>query len=156
MQFWPILGPYDPLKSPSHYQQSILNGSYSPKSLHKLVLTENVFIFIFYDVKVYQMFLKVVYRVILTNFRTLSPTQKPLILPRKNVKGLIFSQILYKIVLPEKRVISIVFGVKMTEKCPKYHISCNFGQFWDHMTHSKASYTTKKYLDVLIFSKKSP
>ena len=83
MQFWPILGPYDPLKSPLHYQQSMLNGSYSPKSLHKLVLPENGFI-------------------------------------------------------------SIFFEVKMFEKCPKCHISCNFGQFWDHMTHSKAPYTTNE------------
>ena len=71
VQFWPILGPYDPLKSPLHHQQSTLNGSYSPKSLHKLVLPENGFI-------------------------------------------------------------SIFFEAKMFKKCPKCHISCNFGQFWDH------------------------
>ena len=52
MQFWPILGPYDPLKSPLHYQRSTLKGSYSPKSLHKLVLPENGSISIFFEVKV--------------------------------------------------------------------------------------------------------
>ena len=51
MQFWPILRPYDPLKSPLHYQKSTLQGSYSPKSLHKFILSENGFTFIFYEVK---------------------------------------------------------------------------------------------------------
>ena len=81
MHFWPILGPYDPLKGPLQYQESTFKGSYSPKSLHKLVLPENGFI-------------------------------------------------------------SIFFEAKMFEKCPKCHISCNFDQFWDHMTHSKAPYAT--------------
>ena len=42
MQFWPILGPYDPLKGFLHYQESNFKGSYSLNSLHKLVLKENV------------------------------------------------------------------------------------------------------------------
>ena len=83
MHFWPILGPYDQFKGPLHYQESTFKGSYSPKSLHKLVLPENKFI----------------------------PT---------------------------------FFEVKMFEKFPKFHISCNFDQFWDHMTDSKAPYTTKE------------
>ena len=83
MQFWPILGPYDPLKGPLHYQRSTLNGTYSPEILHKIVL-------------------------------------------------------------PENGLISTFFEVNMLENCPKYHISCNFGQFWDHMTHSKAPYTTNE------------
>ena len=83
MQFWLILGPYDPLKSPLNYQQSTLQGSYSPK-------------------------------------------------------------ILQKIVLPENRFISIFFGVKMPKKYQKCNIPCNFDQFWDHMTHSKAPYTTNE------------
>ena len=83
MQFWPIFGPYDPLKSPLHYQQSTLHGSYSPKILHKIVLPVNGFI-------------------------------------------------------------SIFFGVKMFEMCPKCHISFNFGQFWDHMTHPQTPYTTNE------------
>ena len=52
MQFLPILGPYDPLKSPVHYQESTLNGSYFPKSPHKLVLPENGSNSIFFEVKV--------------------------------------------------------------------------------------------------------
>ena len=51
MQFWPILGPYDPLRGPLQYHQSTFKGSYSPKSLHKLVLLENGFISIFFEVK---------------------------------------------------------------------------------------------------------
>ena len=66
--FHAILGPYDPLKSPLNYQQGMLQGSYSPKILHKIELPENGFI-------------------------------------------------------------SIFFGVKMFKKCPKCHISCNFGHF---------------------------
>ena len=46
-----IMGPYDPLKSPVHYQGSTLKGSYFPKSLHKLVLPENGSISIFFEVK---------------------------------------------------------------------------------------------------------
>ena len=37
-EFWPILGPYDPLKIPLHYQRSPLQGSYSLKILHKILL----------------------------------------------------------------------------------------------------------------------
>ena len=85
MQFSPILGSYNPLKSPLHYKKSTLKGSYSPESVHKLVLPENGYISIFYE-------------------------------------------------------------VKMFEKYPKCHISCNFDQFWDLMTYSKAPYTTKKVL----------
>ena len=54
MQFKPILGPYYPLKSPLHYQQSTLQGSYSPKILHKIVLPENGFISIFSEVKMFE------------------------------------------------------------------------------------------------------
>ena len=50
--FWPIFGPSDPLKGPLHYYQSTFYGSYSPKSLHKLVLPENGFISIFSEVKI--------------------------------------------------------------------------------------------------------
>ena len=85
MQFWPISGPYDPLKSTLHHQQSMLNGSYSPKRLYKLVLPENGFT-------------------------------------------------------------SIFFELKMFKKCPKCHISCNSAQFLEHITHSKASYSTKRVL----------
>ena len=53
MQFWPILGPYDPLKGPFHYQESTFEGSYSTKSLHKLVLQENVSNSVFFELKVH-------------------------------------------------------------------------------------------------------
>ena len=41
--FWPIFWPPNPLKSPLYYQWSTFKGSYSIKSLHKLVLPEDVF-----------------------------------------------------------------------------------------------------------------
>ena len=59
MQFWPILGPYDPLKSPLHNQQSNFKGSYSLKSLNKLVLQENVSNSVFFELKVHLQCLKV-------------------------------------------------------------------------------------------------
>ena len=37
-----------------YYQQSTLNGSYSPKILHKIVLPENGFISIFFGVKMFK------------------------------------------------------------------------------------------------------
>ena len=86
-----ILGHIDKFSDPltqskaPYYQGIKFKGSNSPKSLYKLVLPEIVFIFNFYDVEVYKMFLKVVYRVSLTNFRTLLHTQMPFILPRKYI-----------------------------------------------------------------------
>ena len=43
--------PYDPLRGLLQDQQSTFKGSYSPKSLHKLVLPENGFISIFFELK---------------------------------------------------------------------------------------------------------
>ena len=91
MQFWPILGPYDPLKSPLHYQQSTLHGSYSPVLLYKIVLPENGFISIFLKQKCSKSAQNVIFYAILTNFGTIWPTQKPLIRPTKYFKQLIFS-----------------------------------------------------------------
>ena len=54
MQFWPILGQYVPLRGPLQYQKSTFKRSYSPKSLHKLVLPENGFISIFLEVKMFK------------------------------------------------------------------------------------------------------
>ena len=41
-----------PPKSPLHYQESTFKGSYSPKSLSKLVLLENGFISILFEAKI--------------------------------------------------------------------------------------------------------
>ena len=144
IQFWPILGPYDPHKSPLYYQRSTLNGSCSPKILHKIVLPEIGFNPIFLKWKWPKSVKNVIFHAILTNFGTIWPTQKPLILPTKYFKSSYSPKILHKIVLPENGFISIFCEVKMTEKCQKGHISCNFDQFWDHMTHSKAPGTTNK------------
>ena len=92
MQFWPILGPYGPLTDPLHYHRSMLKGSYSPKIIHKIVLPENGFISIFFEVKMTEKCKNVIFHAILTNFETIWPIQKPRTLPTKYVKGLIFSQ----------------------------------------------------------------
>ena len=46
--------------------------------------------------------------------------------------------------LPVTVCVSYFFEVEMTENCQKCHISCNFDQFWDHVTHSKTPYTTNE------------
>ena len=147
MQFWPILGPYDPHRGPLQYQQSTFKGSYSLKSLYKLVLPENRFISIFFEVK---MFEKCPKCLISCNFDLIcgpyDPFKSPLHYQRSTLKGLYSFKIIHKIVLPENEFISIFFELKMFEKCPKCHISCNFGPFWDHITHSEAPYSTKKVL----------
>ena len=51
IQLWPIYEPYDPLRGSLQDQQSTFDGSYSTKSLHKLVLPENGFISIFVNQK---------------------------------------------------------------------------------------------------------
>ena len=71
MQFQPVLGPYDPLKGPLRYQESTFTGSYSPKSLHKLVPTENGFISIFFGVKMFESAQNVIFHAILDNFGTI-------------------------------------------------------------------------------------
>ena len=43
--------PYDALRGPLQDQQSTFKGSYSPESLYKLVLPENGFISIFFELK---------------------------------------------------------------------------------------------------------
>ena len=60
MQFWPIFGPYDPLKGPLHYKESTSMGSYSLISLHKLVLPENVLISLFCGMEMHKTYPKVV------------------------------------------------------------------------------------------------
>ena len=89
MQFWPILRPYDPLKSPVHYQGSTLKGSYFPKSLHKLVLPENGSISIFFEVKVLLKDSKV-------EVRGQNPQNSNLKKPIKSRKELQISQFLVK------------------------------------------------------------
>ena len=71
MQFWPILGPYDLLKRPLHYQQSMLKGSISPKSLHRLVLPENGYISICFEVKMFKNAQNVIFHAILANIGTI-------------------------------------------------------------------------------------
>ena len=73
---------------------------------------------------------------------------KPLTLPTKYVKWFITPppNSLHKLVLTENGYISIYFEVEMFDKCPKRRISCNFGQFWDHMTPSKPLTLPTKYV----------
>ena len=145
MQFWPILGPYVPLKSPWYYQRSTLNGSYSPKILHKIVLPGNGFISIFFRSENVRKVPKMSYfmqsRPILGTY---DPLKSPLHYQQSTLQDSYSPKILHKIALPENGFISIFFGVKMLEKCPKCHISCHFGQFLNHMTHSKAPNTTNE------------
>ena len=78
MQFWPILGPYDLFKGLLRYQESTFRGSYSPKSLHKLVLPENGFISILFEAKMFENAQKVIYHAILANLGPYDPLKGPL------------------------------------------------------------------------------
>ena len=84
--------PYDPLRGLLQDQQSTFKGSYSPKSLHKLVLPENVFISNFLEVEMNEKCPKVIYQVILDIFGTLWPTQMTFIVSIKYIKWLVLSQ----------------------------------------------------------------
>ena len=90
MQF--ILGPYDPLKSPLHYQQSTLNGTYSPKSLNKLVLLENGFISSFFEVEMNKMCSKIVLWLFLPIFRPSDPLKGPLQTNKVHLRAHILSK----------------------------------------------------------------
>ena len=146
MQFWPILGPCDPLISPLYYQRSTLNGSYSPKILHQILheilRPENGFFSIFFEVKMTEKYQMSYFMQIWPILGPYDPLKSPLYYRRSTLNGSCSPKILHKIVLPEIGFNPIFFEVKMTEKCQKCHISCKFDQFWDHMTHSKAPYTT--------------
>ena len=122
----------------------ILQGSYSPKSLHKFILPENLSTSNFREVEIKEICSKVVYQVILAIMGPYDPLKSPLHDQQSTLQGSYSPKILHSIVLPVNGFISIFFEVKMFEKCPKCHISCNFGQFWGHMTHSKTPYTNKK------------
>ena len=83
--FWPIFGPPNPQNAPLYYQGSTFRGPYFAKSLHKLVLPENILISYFCGMEMHKMYPKVVFLVILTYFQTPKPTKWPLILPRKYI-----------------------------------------------------------------------
>ena len=87
-----IFGPPNPQNGPLYYQGSTFRGPYFAKSLHKLVLTENIFISYFCGMEMHKMYPKVVFLVILTYFQTPKPTKWPLILPRKYIQGPVFCQ----------------------------------------------------------------
>ena len=146
MQFWPILGPYYPLRGPLQCQQSTFKGSYSLKSLYKLVLPENGFISIFLTWKCSKSAKMTYFMQFWPIFRPHDPFKSHLHYQRSRLKGLYSLKIIDKIVLPENEFISIFLKWKCSKKCPKCHISCNFGPFWDHITHSEAPYSTKKVL----------
>ena len=60
-----------PPKSPLHYQESTFKGSYSPKSLFKLVLLENGFISILFEAKMFENAQNVIFSAFLADFGTI-------------------------------------------------------------------------------------
>ena len=145
MQFWTILGQYNPLKCPWYCQRSPLNGSYSPKILHKIVLPENGFISIFFWSENYRKVPKISYFMpFWPIFGPYDPLKSPLHYQQRTLQDSYSPKVFHEIVLPENGFISVFFCVKMFVKCPKCHISCNFGQFRDYMTQSKAPFTTNE------------
>ena len=156
MLFWPILGLYEPLKSLLHYQRSTLNGSYSPKILHKIVLTENGFIYLFWSEngrKVPKMSYFMLFWPILGQYH---PLKSSLHYQRSTWKGSYSLEILHKILLPENVFISIFSEVKMTKNCQNviFHaILTNFGTIWPTQ---KPLTLPKKYFKGLTFSQNTP
>ena len=71
-------GPSEPLKSPVYYQRSIFRDSYFPKSLHKILLPENVLKAIFCEVEMLLKCTKVVYMVILSCFGHADSLKSPI------------------------------------------------------------------------------
>ena len=112
IQFWPILGPYDPLKSTLHHQQSMLNGSYSPKILYKLVLLENGFISNFLKRKYSKSAQNVIFHAILGPY---DPLKSPLHYQQSTLNGSCSPKSLHELVLPENGFISIF----LKQKCSK-------------------------------------
>ena len=126
---------HNPLKSPLYQQQSTCKGSYSPKSLHKLVLPETVFISYFYEVEMYLMYPEVVYLVFLV---ILSPPPNPFKVPLyyqwSTSKGSYSVKSLHKLVLSETVIISYFYEYRLkifwnVQNVPKSRISGHFGQF---------------------------
>ena len=70
--------PYDPLRGPLQDQQSTFKGSYSPKSLHKFILPENLSTSNFREVEMKEIRPKVVYQVILAIMGPYDPLKSPL------------------------------------------------------------------------------
>ena len=97
MQFWTILGLYDPFKGPFHYQRSTLKSSYSPKSLHKFILPENLSTSKFREVEIKEICPKVVYQVILAIMGPYDPLKSPLHYQQSTLQDSYSPKILHKI-----------------------------------------------------------
>ena len=122
MQFWPILGPYEPVKSPLYYQQITLNGSCSRKILHKIVLPENGFISIFLKWKWPKSAENDIFHAILTILGPYDPLKSPWYYQQSTFKGSYSPKSLHKLVLPENGFISIFFELKMLLGSPKVDV----------------------------------
>ena len=133
MQFWPISGLYDPVKGPFHYQRSTLKGSYSPKSLHKFILPENLSTSNFREVEIKEICPKVVYQVILAIMWPYDPLKSPLHYQQSTLQGSYSPKILHKIVLTENGFIFIFLKRKYSKSAQNaiFHaILANFGTIW--------------------------
>ena len=114
-----ILGHLDKFSDPliqskaPYYQGIKFKGSNSPKSLCKSVLPEIVFIFNFYDVEVYKIFLKVVYRVICSISRPFHSLKSPLYYQGSKFKCSYSPKSLHRLVLPENVIFFNLYGVGM-------------------------------------------
>ena len=94
-------GHSDSLKSSINYESSTFRGSYSPKSLHKIVLPENVFKAIFCEVEMLLKCPKVVYMVNLSYFGHSDSLKSPTYYESSTFRGSYSPKSLHKFVLPE-------------------------------------------------------
>ena len=147
-----IYATQNPLKSSLYYHWSTLKGSYHLKSLHKLVLPENVLISYFCGMEMYK-----------TNpsscFDQFSnppnPPKSPLHYQWCTCKCSCSSKRLHKLVPPENELISYFCSMGMSKRYPKI-ASDHFDQFSNPLTHSKAFYiTTEVHSRAIILPKDS-
>ena len=94
-------GHSDSLKRPIYYESSTFRGSYSPKSLQKIVLPENVFKVIFYEVELLLKCPKIVCIVILSYFGHSDSLKSPTYYESSTLRGSYSPKSLHKFVLPE-------------------------------------------------------
>ena len=110
----------------------MLEGPESLKSLHKLVLPENVSIYAFYTVILGEMNPEVAKLVNLAQIWTCSPLLRPIIHKRVMLEGPESLKSLHKLVLPENVLKSKLYEVEMYEMCPKVQylaVLTNFSTF---------------------------
>ena len=119
-----------PLFRPIINQRAMLEDQESPKSPHKLVLSENVLVRAFYSVISGEMGRKVAKLVNLAQIWTYRPLIRPTIHQWVMLEGSESLKSPHKLVLPENVSISAFYTVILGEMGPKGEKLVNLAQIW--------------------------